>query len=923
MDYRETLNLPKTDFPMRARLPQREPEIQDWWRETDIYGKVLERTRGGEPFVLHDGPPYANGDLHLGTAFNKILKDIIIKYKSMNGYFCPYVPGWDCHGQPIEFNVEKILSQEKDGSQLDIMEVRKRCHDYAMQYVERQSRQFQRLGVRGDFDDPYLTLKPSYEAFDIRVFRDFVDKELVYRSRKPIHWCPRCVTALAEAELEYKDKTSPSIYVRFPLIGPVGGVEGASGVSLVIWTTTPWTLPANVAITLHPDMEYILLEAGEEYLVIGEPLLEKALSGMGIEEYVKKGRFRGKDLEGLEAEHPWGDWTSRVITSDFVTVEQGTGAVHTAPGHGQEDYQVGLEYHLPMKMPVDDLGRFTSEAPWFEGLFVDDANPRIINDLKERGLLLASSEVEHPYPHCWRCKGPVIFRATPQWFIAVDRDFGGGSLRERCIAAVDEVEWVPGWSNRRMMGMLESRPDWCISRQRAWGVPIPAFYCSRCGEVLLDDASLHNVEELIDGKGSDAWFMTSVEDILGDNFSCHACGCTDFLKENDILDVWFESGISHEAVLNTWEGLTWPSDMYLEGSDQHRGWFQTSMLTAVGSRGRPPYRSVLTHGFVVDGEGRKMSKLLGNVISPMDICGELGADILRLWVTAADYTVDIPASQEIFDRLVEAYRRIRNTLRFLLGNLYDFDAKSDMVERDEMEELDLWIMSRLQGTVRRCTRALEEYQLHIVYHALHNFCAVDLSSLYLDIRKDCLYTFAPRSPQRRSAQTALYHLLSTLVRMMTPIITHTAEEAWRNVKDGVEGESVQVQEWPLPDETWEDNSLEEVFETLLLIRDKVAKALEVKREEKDLGTSLEAAVKLFIPTSIAGIIAEREHFLPTWLIVSQVETMKIKGEEPIRVEVEHARGEKCSRCWNYSTSVGSSPENPDICERCLAAIRER
>ncbi len=915
MDYRKTLNLPRTDFPMKANLPLREPEIQNFWKDINIYFKVLEENKGKPSFILHDGPPYANGDLHLGTALNKILKDIIIKHKSMNGYFCPYVPGWDCHGQPIEYNVEKLLGEEK--SKLEVMDIRSRCREYALNFVDRQSSQFQRLGVGGDFDNPYLTLKPSYEAVNIVVLAELLDKGLIFRSRKPIHWCPRCVTALAEAELEYHNKTSSSSYVKFPLLEPLQGEE----VSVVIWTTTPWTLPANVAIALHPDMNYILLRAGADNLIIGEPLLEQALQDIGIQDYVEKARMKGSELEGLKARHPWRDRPSLLILADHVTTDQGTGAVHTAPGHGQDDYQVGLEYDLPMPMPVDDLGRFTSEAPEFEGLFIEDANEKILDDLRGRGLLMTVGDLVHPYPHCWRCKGPVIFRATPQWFVGVDRPYEGASLRERSLSATGDVAWVPEWNSRRMRGMLETRPDWCISRQRAWGVPIPAFYCVDCGETLMSRESLRKVEELISSQGSDAWFTSEPGEILGDGFVCEKCGSGVFRKELDILDVWFESGISHEVVLHQWEGHTWPCDMYLEGSDQHRGWFQTSLLTAIGTRGEPPYRSVLTHGFVVDGDGRKMSKLLGNVINPQEICDKLGADILRLWVAAADYTVDIPASQEIFDRLVEAYRRIRNTLRFLLGNLYDFDVQRDALAIPDMEELDRWILSRLQGLVQRCSQAFDEYQLHAVYHALHNFCAVDLSSLYLDIRKDCLYTFAPDSRRRRSAQTAIYHLLDTIVRLMSPIISHTAEEAWQVFKGGESSTSVQLQQWPNKIESWKDSSLEDAYDLLLRIRDTVTKSLEEKRSAKELGTSLEAFVTLFIPPSLIETVKSRESLLETFFIVSRVEVQPANDEE-LRVEVQRASGEKCSRCWNYRTSVGQDASHPDICDRCLPIVHK-
>jgi isoleucyl-tRNA synthetase len=917
MDYRKTLNLPRTDFPMKANLPKKEPEIQRFWNEIDIYGRVLEATRGKPSFILHDGPPYANGDLHLGTALNKILKDVIVRYKTMRGHFCPYVPGWDCHGQPIEYNVERLLGEEK--SKLDIMEVRKRCREYALHYVDRQSEQFQRLGVQGDFDDPYLTLKPSYEAVNIKVLSQLMARGMLFRSRKPIHWCPRCVTALAEAELEYKDKVSPSIYVKFPLLEPLPGMQEPA--AIVIWTTTPWTLPANVAIALHPDMEYALLQAGDDYLIVGEPLLEKATADMGIDSYRVEAKLKGGELSGMNARHPWRDRPTIILTSEYVTTEAGTGAVHIAPGHGQEDYQVGLEYDLPMPMPVDDLGRFTSEAPEFEELFVDDANPKIIDDLRGKDLLLGVGDFAHSYPHCWRCKGPVIFRATPQWFVGVDRPYDGASLRERSLAAVDSVSWIPEWNSRRMRGMLELRPDWCISRQRAWGVPIPAFRCTECGDILMNEESLTRVENLIAAEGSDAWFLKQAEEILGEGFSCERCGGRNLQKENDILDVWFESGVSHEAVLNQWEGLSWPSDMYLEGSDQHRGWFQTSMLTAIGAKGAPPYRSVLTHGFVVDGEGRKMSKLLGNVINPMEMCDKLGADILRLWVAAADYTVDIPASDEIFDRLVEAYRRIRNTLRFLLGNLYDFDPVKDASTPQSMEELDLWIMSRLQGLVERCTRAMDGYQLHVVYHALHNFCAVDLSSLYLDIRKDCLYTSAPASTARRSAQTAVFHILRTIVRLMAPVLCHTSEEAWRLIEGGVDQISVQLQAWPEVDAAWRNPDLEKTYENLLGVRDTVTKALEEKRTKKELGTSLEAMVRLAVPPSLADEFAAREDFLPTLFIVSKVDMEILEEEGEVQVTVTKAPGDKCARCWNYRTSVGQDASNPEICDRCLAVIR--
>lgn len=914
MDYRETLNLPKTDFPMKADLPRREPVIQSRWREMGLYRKLLEKNRSGKKFVLHDGPPYANGDIHLGTALNKILKDIIIRYRHMRGFYSPYVPGWDCHGQPIEHEVEKKMGGRK--GDLDPMEIRRRCREYAMHFVSRQSEQFQRLGVLGDFENPYLTLTPAYEAVNIRVLADLFRKGLVYRSRKPIHWCPRCVTALAEAELEYREKTSPSIYVKFPLEGSVDGIDA---VSVVIWTTTPWTLPANVAIALHPDINYLVVEVDGERMILGEPHLQAVAEDVGWGDFKVLASLKGRDLSGRKASHPWREEPSVLVTSEFVTMEQGTGAVHIAPGHGEEDYLIGLEYRLPMPMPVDDLGRFTGEAGPFQGLFIEDANPRILEDLKDKGRLIHQGTVEHSYPHCWRCKGPVIFRATPQWFIAVDREFDGKTLRQRCLEEIEKVRWFPSWNINRMRGMLEQRPDWCISRQRAWGVPIPALRCGQCGDVIMDEEILRRAEELIAREGSDAWFTGDDEDIAK-GYSCPSCGSGSLRKESDILDVWFESGISHEAVLSGRDELGWPCDMYLEGSDQHRGWFQTSLLTAVAYRGRPPYDSVLTHGFVVDGEGRKMSKSLGNVIDPMDICNRLGADILRLWVSAADYTSDIPASQEILDRLVEAYRRIRNTIRFMLGNLGDFEPERDAVEYENLPELEKWILSRFQGLVRRCTKAMDEFQLHVVYHSLHNFCAVDLSSLYLDIRKDCLYTFAPDDPERRAAQTAIYHMLDSMLRLAAPILCHTAEEAWGHLPGSREEKSVHLQEWPEPNPGWESAALEEDFRLLLELREAAHKAMEEKRASKEISSSLEARLRFRLPNRYRDVIDPRLHFLSTWFIVSGVE-VEYHQDDTIEVEALRSDGVKCPRCWNFRKDVGSDDRFPELCARCAQVLK--
>ncbi|MHB8781125.1 MAG: isoleucine--tRNA ligase [Candidatus Geothermincolia bacterium] len=917
MNYKDTLNLPKTDLPMKADLPHREPEMIERWDRLRIYDMVTRANSDGPRFILHDGPPYANGDIHLGTALNKILKDVIIKYKTLRGYHSPYVPGWDCHGQPIEHEVEKRL---RGGGELDIIEVRHRCREYALDFVGRQSEQFRRLGVRGDFDNPYLTLRPRYEAENVRMFKTLFDKGLIYRGRKPVHWCPRCKTALAEAELEYAEHESPAVYVKFPLLEALPGLEGYAGRSyVVIWTTTPWTLPANVAIALHPAMKYLALKVADEILLVAEPLLEQALAGIGASSHETVGAWSGDELKGRLTRHPWRDRPSPLVLAEYVTSEQGTGAVHIAPGHGQEDYQVGVEYDLPVVMPVDDDGVFTAEAVEFAGLHVQDANSVIIEDLARRGLLLGASTLSHSYPHCWRCKGPVIFRATPQWFIAVDEPFEDRpGLRQAAIESVSGVNWVPEWNAKRMLGMLEFRPDWCISRQRAWGVPVPVFYCNDCGEELLTDASLERVAQVIEERGSDAWFELTEVELLGEGFRCD-CGGS-FRKGSDILDVWFESGISHKAVLTEWESLSWPADLYLEGSDQHRGWFQTSLLTSIASEGRPPFNTVLTHGFVVDGDGRKMSKSLGNVISPQEIVDKkYGADILRLWVAGADYSDDIPASDEIFSRTAEAYRRIRNTFRFLLGNLADFDAAANAVASGEMEEIDRWILSKAAALLHKLQDAYDRYQLHVVFHSVYGFCTVELSSLYLDMRKDCLYTFARDSRERRSAQTAMHGLTNILVKALSPILTFTTEEIWTHM-EGLRDEdvpSIQLARWP--EAPQRDEEVERRWEKLLEWRGRVTKALEERRAAGELGSSLQARVTIEAPAQQLEALRSVQEFLPTLFIISEA-LLREGAEESILIE--EAPGAKCARCWNYLRSVGADAEHPELCERCLPVVRQ-
>ena len=924
MNYKETLNLPRTEFPMKGNLAKREPEIQGYWEETGLYGKILEKGAGSELFVLHDGPPYANGDIHVGTAYNKILKDIIVKYMTMRGKLCPYVPGWDCHGQPIEH----IVSRELGDRQVSKSELRAMCREYAMRFVARQSEQFKRLGVLGDFEDPYLTLNPHYEATNIEVFADLYEKGLIYQGRKPIHWCTTCVTALAEAEIEYEDKSSASIYVRFPLVDEFPPLtQMGKRVSVVIWTTTPWTLPANVAVALSKSFTYAGVDVGDEVLIMAEDRVDAVMADAGIEDYKIVETFTGRDLELKHCSHPWSDRDSVIVLADYVTLEQGTGCVHIAPGHGQEDYLTGLEYDLPSPMPVDDLGFFTKEAGQFEGLSLADANPKILEDLDERGLLLASATVSHQYPHCWRCKNPVIFRATPQWFIALDTGFEGGTLREKAMRAVDDCSWIPDWTVNRIGSMVETRPDWCISRQRAWGVPIPVIYCRDCGSEVVTRRTLDTVREMIEKEGADAWFDREPESFLPGDVTCPKCGGRNFAKENDIVDVWFESGVSNLAVLRSRSDLRWPADLYVEGSDQHRGWFQSSLLLAVGFAGGPPFGKVLTHGFTVDGDGRKMSKSLGNAVDPQQVYNRSGADILRLWTASTDYSTDIPISEEILSRMTEAYRRVRNTVRFLLGNCADFDPETNAVPPGEMLEIDAWMLSRLQRFIERVTSLMDRYLFHQATQAIHLFCTVDLSSLYFDILKDRLYTFPEDSMERRSGQTALGLILDALVRMIAPVLAHTAEEAWLLVPEERRGtESVHLADWPVPDESLVDWALEERWGRLLEVREEVYRRLEDARSSGLVGTGLEAAVKVFAHGELLDLLKDMEADLPALFIVSQVEVESLdeftgaRAESPFEAVIGRASGEKCPRCWNYSESVGKMAEAPEVCERCARAL---
>ncbi len=910
-DYSKTVNLPKTNFPMKANLPTREPEIISFWEKNKIYKKILEKNKSGKKFILHDGPPYANGHIHLGHALNKILKDIVVKYKAIRGFWAPFVPGWDCHGLPIEHQLFKELGIDK--RQIDIVSFRKKAKDFAQKFVNIQREEFIRLGVFGDWDNPYLTMDYKYESNIVRVFKELAKSGYIYRSKKPIYWCPHCETALAEAEVEYSDHISPSIYVKFPVIDRPGQF-------VLIWTTTPWTLPANVAIAFHPFAEYVLIKVDREEYILAKALLKNVLEIAGFKEYEISETFKGEKLENIKCKNPVVERDSIGILAEFVTLEDGTGCVHIAPGHGAEDYQVGLKYKLPVISPVNESGVFTDEVPEFKGHKVFAANTLIVNKLKEKSLLLHEEKITHSYPHCWRCKHAIIFRATDQWFLSVEYK----NLRERMLKSVEKVKWIPEYGINRIRGMLESRPDWCLSRQRYWGVPIPAIYCNNCTTAYLDENIISKFEKIVEREGTDSWFVRDVKDFLPENFKCSKCSGADFRKETDILDVWFDSGVSHEAVLRIRENLEWPSDMYLEGSDQHRGWFQTSLIPAVALHDIPPYKNVLTHGFTVDGEGRKMSKSLGNVISPQEIIQKYGAEILRLWVAGSDYREDIRISPEIIERLAETYRKIRNTIRFLLGNLYDFSPQKDKVEYNQMLEIDRWILGRLQKLSEKVINGYENYEFHLVISEINSFCVVELSSFYMDVLKDRLYTFRPCSKERRSAQTALYEILKVLLKLISPIFSFTAEESWSFFKeiDKELPESVFLDGFDGCKKEWFSEELEKNWKKLLDLREKVNLEIEKARRENIVKSSLES--KVIIDTGDKELLKFLDGYkneLPAILIVSQVEVSPrgagVDTDQEIKISVLHADGKKCPRCWNWSTEISADSE---ICPKCKKAL---
>lgn len=926
MDYSKTLNLPETEFPMRGNLPKREPEILKFWADNDIYNKRQQKAKGKKQFILHDGPPYANGKIHLGHVVNKVLKDMILKYKSLQGYQTPYVPGWDTHGMPIEHAAIKNLGLNRH--ELDPLALREECKNYALQWIDTQREDFKRLGVNGDWDNPYITLKHAYEAKQIEVFGDMAKKGHIYKGLKTVYWCPTCETALAEAEIEYAEKKSHTIYVKFAAVDTKGNLpEGLTNdnVYAVIWTTTPWTLPANVAIAIHPELEYNWVKVGEEVYFIANGLLESVAKDAKWESYEILGSIKGEDAVGMTFKHPFMDRTSVVVTADYVTLEQGTGCVHTAPGHGPDDFETGLRYKLPILSPVNAAGKLTEEAgEEFAGMDIHDAEVPIIKRLAANGALLSKGSVRHQYAHCWRCKNPVIYRATEQWFASVD------GFRDEALKAVEESKWIPSWGENRIHNMIADRHDWCISRQRVWGVPLPIFYCEKCNEHIINEETINAIKDLFAQEGSDAWWAKSAEEILPQGFACPKCGHMHFRKESDIMDVWFDSGSSHAAVLEQREELSWPADLYLEGSDQHRGWFQSSLLTSVATRGRAPYNAVLTHGFVVDGEGKKMSKSVGNVIFPQEIISKFGADILRLWVSSADYQADIRISNDILKQLSEVYRKIRNTFRYILGNLNNFDPNTDMVSYDQLEEFDKWALLRLAQVQEKVTAAFENYEFHVMYHTVHNYCTVDLSSIYLDVLKDRLYTSGATSVSRRAAQTTMYHILKTLVVMLSPILTFSTEEVWKHMpKTSDMPESVQLADWPTLSEEYKNEALNDKWTQILNLRSEITKALEIARRDKVIGHSLDADVTIYATGDSYAHLVALGDFLPRLLIVSRVHLVEgtdvpqeaYRSEEAgMAIAVVAADGEKCERCWIYDETVGQVESHPTLCKRCASVL---
>ena len=907
MDYKDSLNLPRTEFPMKANLAQRELQILERWKEIGLYQRVVERNRGKQPFILHDGPPYANGNIHIGHTLNKVLKDLVVKSRSMAGNYSPYVPGWDCHGLPIELQVEKEIGRAKKDA-MPKAEVRERCRAYATKYVGIQRQEFQRLGVIGDWEHPYLTMDAGYVAEEIRVLGRCIEAGLLYRGKKPVHWCPSCATALAEAEVEYADVTSPSVYVAYALTKPVAGQDG---VAAAAWTTTPWTLPASLAVAVHPDHEYVVVDAAGRKLLVAAARVPALAKAMRLDAAPRElARVSGRALDGMTARHPWLDRAVPIVLADYVTLDSGTGLVHTAPGHGHEDYVTGLKYGLDVYAPVDGRGRFTDEVPEWKGERVFDADPKIVEHLRAAGTLLASESFVHSYPHCWRCKNPIVFRATEQWFIGMER----ANLRRRALDEIDRVRWVPAWGRERIYNMIANRPDWCISRQRDWGVPIVAFFCERCDTPHATRAICEHVAAIFEGEGSDAWFKRPVADLVPPGLTCTQCGNGTFRRETDILDVWFDSGVSWAAVVEKRPEIG-RADMYLEGSDQHRGWFHSSLLTRVAVKERAPYDVVLTHGFTLDVQGEKQSKSRGNAIAPDQVIKKHGAEILRLWVAAEDYREDVTISDEILNNFVEAYRRIRNTVRFLLSNLYDFEPTRDAVPYAMLPELDRWALHRTAVLAAKVRAAYDEFEFHTIYHALNNFCAVDLSSLYLDVRKDRLYCEGPASRERRATQTVLAAIADTVVRLMAPILSFTADEAWSFLPGAGRPESVFLAGFPdLPAE-WNDAALGARYVRLLELRGEVTKAMEEARKIGLVKQPNEARITIEGPADVLSLARETEE-LRALLLAGDVE---LAPGTTVRASIDKAPGGKCERCWNVR-ELGSRADHPTLCARCAGVI---
>jgi len=973
LDLKKTVNLPQTGFSQKANLGQSEPARLKKWQEMRLYEKVIEARRGRDKFILHDGPPYANADIHIGTALNKILKDFVVKTRSMMGCDAPYVPGYDCHGLPIETFVEKKLSEKgKNKADIPVATFRRICREHASTAMNNQTRDFQRLGILGEWETPYLTMSPEYESATARLFGTFLERGYVYKGLRPVYWCIHDQTALAEAEVEYKEHTSPSVYVKFPLRSDPALIDpklAGKNVFLVIWTTTPWTLPANMGIAVHPDFDYSAVQSAgfspserdesrtlnEEVFIVASELARVFAETAGFAEYDEIAKFKGSKLDRLEAKHAWLDRTSLIMNGEHVTLgeadaeveldvrfedksmgKSGTGCVHTAPGHGADDFHIGKKYGLEIYNPVDSAGRFVPEVEHFGGQNIFDANQKIVEFLRENGMLVFSEKYEHRYPHCWRCKNPVVFRATPQWFVSMDeiadeapapgrpvdtRQQGARvPLRQAALAEIAKVKWHPSWGEGRLANMFKGRPDWCVSRQRSWGVPIPGFYCAGCDEAIADPKIIDHVADIFAKETADAWYAREPKELLPDGHECTNCGSKEFRKETDILDVWFDSGSSCVAVLETRDNLRFPADVYLEGGDQFRGWFNSSLSCGIAAHDEAPYKQIITHGWVVDGEGKKQSKSLGNVTAPLEIINKSGADILRLWAAAVDYTEDVRCSDEILSRVVDAYRKFRNTLRYALGNLHEFDPKTDAVGDTELLEIDRWALANLDVVTAKVLHGFETYDFQAAYNALYNFCTVTLSARYFDIIKDRLYIYAPRSSERRSAQTALYRITDSLCRLLAPLLVFTADEAWENLP-GQTIASVHIAEFPARNagDLPASEGLLVQWDRIFAIRDEVLRSLEEARNAKQIGSSLEAKVVLTADRETTRFLLDYYEQLRYIFIVSQVE---VHEGDALNVEIQKADGTKCERCWNYSTRVGEFANYPTVCERCIEALSE-